>query len=451
MTVIHSQNHQKSQENSGVSVGQLIERLSHFDGPPGQFLVNLLAVQCFLAKAEAGAILRAGKAKTADVLAVYPQLEENAAAPIWLSQAIAFAAKSTSAATVIKPLYETEELYGQPAQRYLVMIQLKMAGVEQAAAAFLIETGQLSVLEASTERLELTASLLSLYEMRLIMQNQQFDLARMQTAMELLESLNQQEKFTSAAMALCNETAARWQCQRVSVGLLKGRYVQVKAISHTENFSRKMKVVQDIESTMEECLDQDIEILYPASADAVYVSRAAERLSKRYGPMIVLSLPLRRNGQVLGVLSLERDAEKPFTLDQIETIRLCCQLCTSRLLDLYQSNRWIGAKIASALQNSLSSLARPKHTWAKIAAVVILAALVFLLFAEGRFKAQSTFVFEATQRQFIPAPFDGYIKSSGVLVGRPRQLCGTEILRRHRSHRLTPTRPRPASNCSNIR
>ena len=69
-------------------------------------------------------------------------------------------------------------------------------------------------------------------------------------------------------MAFCNEIAAQWQCERVSLGFLKGRYVQLKAMSHTEDFSRKMKVVQDIESAMEECLDQDTEILVPAPKES---------------------------------------------------------------------------------------------------------------------------------------------------------------------------------------
>ena len=67
------------------------------------------------------------------------------------------------------------------------------------------------------------------------------------------------EKFTSAAMAFCNEVASQWQCERVSIGFLKERYVQLKAMSHTESFNRKMQVVQDIESAMEECLDQALQ------------------------------------------------------------------------------------------------------------------------------------------------------------------------------------------------
>ncbi len=78
---------------------------------------------------------------------------------------------------------------------------------------------------------------------------------RLQQAMETLSAVNRHRRFTGSAMAFCNEAAAQWQCERVSLGFLRGRYVHLAAMSHTESFSRKMKVVQDIESVMEECLD----------------------------------------------------------------------------------------------------------------------------------------------------------------------------------------------------
>jgi len=232
-----------------------------------------------------------------------------------------------------------------------------------------------------------------------------------------LSAVNQQNKFKGTAMAFCNEVASQWQCERVSVGFLKGRYVQLKAMSHTEDFSRKMKVVQDIESVMEECLDQDIEVLNPASRDSTYISRAADSLSKQYGPLAILSLPLRQDGEVVGVLTLERQIEKLFTVDEVETIRLACELCTARLFGLYESDRWIGATIAVRSRKFLASIVGPKYTWLKVAIVFLFAGILFLIFGKGQYRSESSFVLEATIQQVIPAPFDGYIESVEVEVG----------------------------------
>ena len=64
----HSQNHFQFQVSEGATAAELIEQLNRFDGPPEKFLVNLLAVQCFLAHANAGAILRNRQAGGIDII-----------------------------------------------------------------------------------------------------------------------------------------------------------------------------------------------------------------------------------------------------------------------------------------------------------------------------------------------------------------------------------------------
>jgi len=218
-------------------------------------------------------------------------------------------------------------------------------------------------------------------------------------------------------MTFCNEIASQWQCERVSIGFLKGRYVQLKALSHTESFSRKMQIIQDIEATMEECLDQDIEVLSPAPKEAAYVSRAAAMLSQRCGRLNILSFPLRCRGEALAVVTLERPARIAFGAEEVETVRLACELCSPRLANLHENDRWFGAAIAVRIRKLIAGLVGPKHTWAKVAAILCFAAILFLVFGKGQFRAKAPFVLEATYQQVIPAPFDGYLKNVDVEVG----------------------------------
>ena len=404
------------------AIADLIDRLSRFEGPPEQFLVHLLAVQCHVASAAAGAILRAAGSGRAEALAVYPPLTPGGTPPVWLAQAVESApAVIAEGTTSIKPLRSPEEMYGQPAQRHLVMVPLRGGGGVRGVAAFLFEGSDPSALEVGRERLELTISLLSLYEMRLTLQRRQVDLRRLRMAMEVLAAVNEHTRFAAAAMALCNESASQWKCQRVSLGFLKGRYVHLKAMSHTEKFSRKMKVVQDVESAMEECFDQDVEIVYPPPSDAGCVSRSAGELSSCYGRSVVVSFPLRRAGQPLAVLTLERPEDQPFQIEEIESLRLLCDLSTARLADLHEQDRWIGARAAAQVRTGLAALVGPKHTWVKITAAAVFAAIVFLVFAKGDYRVEAPFVLEARDKQVVPAPFDGYLEAvfvePGDLVG----------------------------------
>jgi multidrug resistance efflux pump len=297
------------------------------------------------------------------------------------------------------------------------MAPLNIVDSGQIIAAFLLTSSNNKVPDEILTNMQLNFKLLSQLEKSYAKQSKEDKLKQLLHAMLTLTAVNKENNFKGAAMALCNEVASQWGCERVSVGFLKGKYIKVRAMSHTENFVEKMQLVQDIESAMEECFDQDIEIVYPAQEDATYITRAAEALSKHYGPLSTLSLPLRKADKIQAVLTLERPADKPFNIDQIETIRLASDLCSARLIDLYENKSWVPTLFGYKGRNLISKILSPQHTLAKILAIAVFLGLVFVIFVKGTFKTQSSFVIEATFQQVIPAAFDGYLKTVGVEVG----------------------------------
>ncbi len=418
MTVDHSHDHSEPREAGEFMADGVTEKLAESDRSTEQFLSELLAVQCRLSGADSGAIIRGRQGEHADILALWGPEEDRSTPAVWLTEAIGFFREAAAAdSSTVKPLHEPNHLYGQPVGRHIVLVPLKVADLGELVAAFLVATAKKAVLEASRRRLELASNLVSLFEKRLIDQKEHSAIGRLKSAMEALSAINRQSRFAGAVMTFCNEAASQWRCERGSIGFLKGRYVQLKAMSHVEHFSRKMKAIQDIESAMEECLEQDVEVLYPPAQEATYISRATSELSKRYGPLSILSLPMRRGGEPLAVLTLERAPDLPFDLEEVEAIRLACELCTPRLLDLYEHGRWVGAKVASGIRNGLGAVVGSKHTWAKIAAILACAAIAFLVFAKGEFRVTAPFVLEASHLQVVPAPFEGYIKNVNVEVG----------------------------------
>lgn len=111
MTVDHSQNNQ-FQSSDDKTAAELIEQLEKFDGSPGQFLTNLLAVHCFMAQANSGAILHVNQNRGVDVLALYPHLEKAASVPEWLVRSAKAANKVISSNTVaVEPLDGPNQLY----------------------------------------------------------------------------------------------------------------------------------------------------------------------------------------------------------------------------------------------------------------------------------------------------------------------------------------------------
>jgi biotin carboxyl carrier protein len=133
------------------------------------------------------------------------------------------------------------------------------------------------------------------------------------------------------------------------------------------------------------------------------------------------------------VLTLERTPDQPWRLGEIELLRLTCDLCAPRLIDLYQQDKWLGAKAADGLRKGLGRLVGPTHTWAKVTAVLVLAAVLFLTLVRGPDRVEGTFVIEADNRRPIPAPFDGTLLSvepgiePGARVEAGRVLASLDI------------------------
>jgi multidrug resistance efflux pump len=420
----------------------LVQLLTRFEGTAEQFLLQMLVYQCRLTRADAGAVLRTAPmpvqtpegeaggesedgqsppAVQVQVLASFPPIRPGTPPPQWLSAAAEGFQQLLGADTeaMSSAVIEPEVFEGESLPSYIVLVPLKPEQLQQGVAAFWLHGSDEQQRAHVTKMLELCGAMTCAYEMRVALQQRSAAMAQVQQGLQVLAGVNEQKKLQAAAMAICNQLAARFGAERVSLGFLSGRYVKLKALSHTEKISRKMRLVQDIESVMEECLDQDVEVIHPSPANASYVSRAVSDHAKRNGPLCVCTLPLRRDRRVEGAIALERAPERPFTTDEVQRLRLTLELCTARLIDLYEHDRWFGARWARSWRDVLSYLVGPKHTWAKVAAIGIFAFLCFATFVKGTHRIEASFVVEAIEQAVVPTPFDGHLKTVHVEPGDP--------------------------------
>ena len=338
-----SDTHQVTAIARAAETSALMQRLLRFQGPPDQFLGELLTTQCRLGQAAAGSMVRLSLAQPepaapaaspddaepsedseplsasapaeegqaaplsgpgpeaaaaptpgvaaapkkdedddapparppvqAEVMAIYPPAPSKGTAPSWLAHAIELALKyPPGGGSHVHRLQVAEPEIGGPTAHHLIVVPVQTEHGFQGIQAFLLDSDDELTVQARRQRLELSVSLLSLYEMRQVLQRREADLRGLSTATRVLSAGNEHPRFRGAAMAVANEFASRWRAERVSVGLLAGRYVKLKAMSQTEHLSRKMAMVQDIEAAMEECLDQDVEVLHPAPPEVTVVN-----------------------------------------------------------------------------------------------------------------------------------------------------------------------------------
>ena len=251
------------------------------------------------------------------------------------------------------------------------------------------------------------------------------DVGAFAAALDLMVLINAEKKFLAAAMTFCNELASRHACGRISLGWLEGQYVRMQAISHMERFEKRMGVVQALEKTMEEALDQGEEIVWPPPKESTAIVRDHAAYAADQSVQNICSLPLRLDGKTVGVLTCERQTP-PFGQNDLRHLRLCSDQATRRLADLKRRDRWFGARLAVTAREWMEKLLTVEHMLPKIIGVAGAVALGFLLFGRLPYRVEAPFILRCEKLQSPPAPFDAYIDS--VLAEKGQVVHAGDVL-----------------------
>ena len=283
-------------------------------------------------------------------------------------------------------------------------------------AAFLLPQSHWESADEAIARLQLVADTPALYQNRRMASMAQVDIERLSTILDLLALLNENKHFMDAAMSLCNELAARHQCERVSVGWVEKETIRLKAISHTEKFDRKMDAIQSLEAAMEESLDQDEEILWPPRQGSTLIMRDHEAYASSQSAAHLCSVPVRVEGKVHAVITCERAAQ-PFLDEELKVLHLSCDMAGRRLEVLKRQDRWFGARFLTWTGEMLGKVIGVEHTWWKLLGLVITVALAILLFGKATYRLEAPFSVRTDDLVYLPAPIDGYIEEVSIKVG----------------------------------
>jgi biotin carboxyl carrier protein len=234
--------------------------------------------------------------------------------------------------------------------------------------------------------------------------------------LDIMVMLNSQRRFVAAAMTVCNELAGRYGCDRVSLGWLKNGMVRVKAMSHTDNFEKKMEAVQQLELAMEEAVDQDADIIVPAQESAGLITRDHLAYAKGQDVEAMTTLIVRKKDEPVAVFSFER-GKTPLTETDLRLLRITVDLVSTRLTELKSRDCWFGARLAHWMREGLGGLVGYEHTWAKFFGLLGAAALIAVTCIPVRYRVDSPMILRTDDVSYITAPFDGYIESVAVKAG----------------------------------
>ncbi|MBF0460792.1 MAG: efflux RND transporter periplasmic adaptor subunit [Magnetococcales bacterium] len=296
--------------------------------------------------------------------------------------------------------------------------------VGTAEAEFAIEVSVLVVLQdtsvaqrgSALSLVRLAADIPAHYEQARDQQRMIDKSERLFDMLSLSTRLGDETRFMKAALTLCNELSVRFACDRVALGWLSGPYIRLQTISHIERFDRHMAAAQQLESVMEETLDQDEEVIFPPPEGNTQVVRAHELHARTQGVGHLVSLPLRVAEQPVAVITAERQAA-PFQEQEVWELRLTAAACASTLRTLHEQDRWLGARLLASAKAGLDRLWGVEHSLAKLITVCLVLTLFFTSLVRWPYRVEAAFSLHSREIVFVPAPFDGYLSQVYVEMG----------------------------------
>jgi RND family efflux transporter MFP subunit len=241
-------------------------------------------------------------------------------------------------------------------------------------------------------------------------------LERGAAGLDLLQAAQQHRNADQAAMAVVNDLVTRLEAERVSLGIERRGKLQLRAISRTAWFDRRSQLVETIECAMEESIDQESAVAFPAlSGIRGKVTVAHRDLAARAGVGGVLSVPLVSRGRPMGAITVERAA--PFDAATVMLCETLGELIGPALDELTERDRWISGRLADTLAAGRDKLLGPRHAGLKSAVALALIAVAFLALAHGEFRVSARTVIEGAVQRAAVAPFEGYVAEAHVRAG----------------------------------
>ena len=241
---------------------------------------------------------------------------------------------------------------------------------------------------------------------------------RLVTVLNLIATSLHHDRFQESATAVVTELAGLLGCERVTIGFLKGKHSQVKALSHSATFGKKGNLIRAIEATMDEAIDQHATVVFPPPAEgALQVTRAHEALAKLQDDGSVCTIPLTEGERLLGALVLERPAGEPF--DE-RTIRLCEHTASllGPLLDVKRKDdRCLIAEAMDSGGSLLRKIFGPRHVGLKLGIIITALLVAFFVYTDGDYRVTADARLEGTVQRAVAVPIAGYVVDANVRAG----------------------------------
>jgi len=296
-----------------------------------------------------------------------------------------------------------------------------------AAITLLLEPRAKPAVQSTLAMAEVLAGYTSAHAARRELQRTQSTSMALDLATRLIGAINTSSSFKGACLQLTNDLSKQLRADRAALGWIAADKVRCIAISDTEHFDRRTAMVQKIEAAMDECLDQEQPVIFPApSADsdvllAQAITQSHRELAAGNTSLRIMSVPLRDGDKTIGVMTLEiappegstPGAASRIDLQAVELTQAAMDLVTPVLRVRRSDDRNLALRAWDSTKRSASWIVGPKHTVWKMVGLLVIIAMLFVTFFHTTYRIGADFTLQPRVRQVISVPFEAQISTVG--------------------------------------
>jgi len=294
---------------------------------------------------------------------------------------------------------------------------ITVGGRLRAVVTLLFASRQESELQEALAIIEYCCGWLELGLGRRLLNDLQGRTQRQQVVIDSTARVLGERDFEHAALRFVNLMGRYLNAERVVLGFVKGQEVAIHSQSDSSGHSKKHELVKYTTDAMQEAVDQQEPIVWPASNTNSAVVLAHGRLAETEGQSALLTVPLVDKELCYGAVLFERPGDSPFGADEQATAEALANYAGVVLEEKRQSSLPLHAYVRRSFTNQASRLLGPGYLGRKITTLVVVALAVFFSLARGDYTLGAEAVLEGAELRAVVVPFESYLQSATFRAG----------------------------------
>lgn len=240
---------------------------------------------------------------------------------------------------------------------------------------------------------------------------------RQQVVIESIAGILGEQDFDHAALRFVNLMGRHLDAERVVLGFVKRGELAIHSQSDSSGHSDRHELVKLTKNALQEAVDQQESVLWPAPQDSNVVDIAHDKLAGATGGRSVLTVPLVDKEVCFGAVLFERNTEKPFTDGDRLIAELLVNYVGVVLEEKRQASLPLVTYVGRSLKKQLGRLLGPGHLLRKLVVMGAVLLTVFFALARGDYQLGAEAVLEGARLRAIVVPFEGYLQDAGPRAG----------------------------------